>query len=231
MTQTHYPQFCALARAAEIVGERWTLLIVRELLLGPKRFGNLVERLSGVSPTVLTGRLNALIESGIVRRAVLPAPFNAQTYELTPVGLALKPAIRELIRWGGYFLFPPRADDAFDPDWVLLGLEAIARQTPTPARRILLRVSQDGKSASFLVQGGQHGTTISRGDGPASAAIETRFDTLLRILAIQLSFEKAMAEKLVCVEGSVAAARSLPRLFDLSDRQPARPSSPRRARP
>src|SRR5262249_33304957 len=63
VTQTHYPQFCALARAAEIVGERWTLLIVRELLLGPKRFSDLVERLSGVSPTVLTGRLSALIES------------------------------------------------------------------------------------------------------------------------------------------------------------------------
>ena len=230
MTQTHYPQFCALARAAEIVGERWTLLIVRELLLGPKRFGDLVERLSGVSPTVLTGRLNALIESGIARRAVLPAPFNAQTYELTPVGLALKPAIRELIRWGGYFLFPPRPDDAFDPDWVLLGLEAIARQTPTPARRIALHVSHDGKSASFLVRGGQQGTAISCGDGPANAVIETRFDTLLRILSPQLPLEKAMSEKLVRVEGSVAAARSLPRLFDLSDRQPV-PASPRRARP
>ncbi len=231
MTQTHYPQFCALARAAEIVGERWTLLIVRELLLGPKRFGDLVERLGGISPTVLTGRLNALIESGIVRRAILPAPFNIQSYELTPVGLALKPAIRELIRWGGHFLFPPRPDDAFDPDWVLLGLDAIARQTPTPDRRIVLRVTQDGKSASFLVQGGPQGTTISRSDGPASAMIETRFDTLLRILSTQLPLEQAMSEKLVRVEGSAAAARGLPRLFDLSDRQPARPTSPLRARP
>jgi DNA-binding HxlR family transcriptional regulator len=164
------------------MGERWTLLIVRELLLGPKRFGDLVERLSGVSPTVLTGRLNALIESGVVRRAALPAPFNAPTYELTPVGLALKPAIRELIRWGGNFLFPMRRDDTFEPDWVLLGLDAIARQTPTPARTIALQVTQGGKSASsFLVQGGPQGTTLSRGEGPASAMLETRFDTLLRI--------------------------------------------------
>jgi DNA-binding HxlR family transcriptional regulator len=228
LTQTHYPQFCALARAAEIVGERWTLLIVRELLLGPKRFGDLVERLSGVSPTVLTGRLNALIESGIVRRAVLPAPFNAQSYELTPVGLALKPTIRELIRWGGHFLFPPRPDDAFDPDWVLLGLDAIARQTPTPERRIALRVSQDGKSASFLVQGGPQGTTISRGEGPANAVIETRFDTLLRILSTQLPLEQAMAEKLARIEGSPAIARSLPRMFDLSDQRSANPRPARR---
>ncbi|MBY0322996.1 MAG: helix-turn-helix transcriptional regulator [Reyranella sp.] len=221
MTKTHYPQFCALARAAEIVGERWTLLIVRELLLGPKRFGDLVERLSGVSPTVLAGRLNALIESGIVRRATLPAPFNAQTYELTPVGLALKPAIRELIRWGGHFLFPLRPDDTVEPESVLLGLEAIARQTPTPARAIALRVTQDGKSASFLVQGGPNGTTLGRGDGPASATIETRFDTLLRLLSTALPLEQAVAEKLVRVEGSLAAARSLPRMFDLSDRRRA----------
>jgi DNA-binding HxlR family transcriptional regulator len=221
LTQTRYPQFCALARAAEIVGERWTLLIVRELLLGPKRFSDLVERLGGVSPTVLIGRLNALIESGVVRRATLPAPFNAQTYELTPVGLALKPAIRELIRWGGHFLFPPRPDDAFEPDSVLLGLDAIARQTPTPARTIVLRVTHGDKSASFLVKGGPHGTTLDRGDGPANATIETRFDTLLRILSTQLPLERAVSQKLARFEGSTAAARSLPRMFDLSDRRRA----------
>ena len=222
MTKTHYPQFCALARAAEIVGERWTLLIVRELLLGPKRFSDLVERLCGVSPTVLTGRLNALIERGVGHRATLPAPFNAQTYALTPVGLALKPAIRELIRWGGHFLFPLRPDDTFEPDSVLLGLDAITRQTPTPARRITLRVTHGDKSASFLVQGGPQGTTLSRGDGPASATIETRFDTLLRILSTQLPLEQALSEKLAHVEGSIAVARGLPRMFDLSDRQGAR---------
>ena len=230
MTQTHYPQFCALARAAEIVGERWTLLIVRELLLGPKRFGDLVERLSGVSPTVLTGRLNSLIENGVVQRAALPAPFNAQTYELTPVGLTLKPTIRELIRWGGHFLFPPRADDTFEPDWVLLGLDAVTRQTPTPARRICLRVRQGGKSASFLAQGGPRGTTLSRGNGPASATVEARFDTLLRILSTQLPLEQAVAEKLARVEGSVVAARSLPRMFDLGDRRRHK-DGPKDARP
>ncbi|SKA25016.1 transcriptional regulator, HxlR family [Enhydrobacter aerosaccus] len=228
MTQTHYPQFCALARAAEIVGERWTLLIVRELLLGPKRFGDLVERLSGVSPTVLTGRLNALIGSGVVRRATLPAPFNAQTYELTPVGLTLKPAIRELIRWGGHFLFPQRPDDTFEPDWVLLALEAIARQTPTPARTIALRVTQGSKSASFLVQGGPHGTTLARGDGAASATIETHFDTLLLILSTQLPLEQAVSKRLARVEGSLHAVRALPSMFELTARSSVKKKDTRR---
>ena len=83
MSGTRYNQFCALARAAEIVGERWTLLIIRELLLSPMRFGDLRARLDDVSPALLTDRLNVLMEAGVVQRAALPAPFNAQVYELT----------------------------------------------------------------------------------------------------------------------------------------------------
>lgn len=219
MSGTRYAQFCALARAAEILGERWTLLIIRELLLGPKRFGDLADRLDSVSPTILTTRLNALIESGVVKRATLPQPFNAQVYELTPIGRDLQPAIRELIRWGGHFLFPMRADDEFEPDWVLLGLDAITRRTPTPARRIVLRVKHKAKAASFLVEGGSAGTTIAQSEGPGGAAIEARFDTLLRIIATQLPLDQAISDRLASVEGSLQVARALPRLFDLSERR------------
>jgi DNA-binding HxlR family transcriptional regulator len=218
MSATRYAQFCALARAAEILGERWTLLIIRELLLGPKRFGDLVDRLDRVSPTILAGRLNALVDSGVARRATLPPPFNAQVYELTPIGRDLQPAIRELIRWGGHFLFPMRPDDEFEPDWVLFGLDAIARKTPTPARKIVLRVKHRAKAASFLVTGGPSGTTIAKNDGPGAAVIEARFDTLLRIIATRLPLDQAISAGLASVEGSLPAARKLPRLFDLSDR-------------
>ena len=130
MSNLHYPQFCALARAAEIIGERWTLLIIRELLLGPKRFGDLLDHLDGMSPTLLTARLATLIECNVVRRTALPRPVNAQVYELTEIGREVQPAIRELIRWGGRFLFPPVPGDAFEPDWVMLGLDAIAKRSP-----------------------------------------------------------------------------------------------------
>src|ERR1044072_4301686 len=100
MSNLHYPQFCALARAAEIIGERWTLLIIRELLLGPKRFGDLLDHLDGMSPTLLTTRLTVVIECNAVRRAAWPAAGNAQVYELTEIGREIQPAIRELIRWG-----------------------------------------------------------------------------------------------------------------------------------
>jgi DNA-binding HxlR family transcriptional regulator len=199
MTGTRYAQFCALARAAEILGERWTLLIIRELLLGQKRFGDLSDRLAGLSPTTLTARLNALIEQGVVQRVTSPPPFNLQVYELTPVGLSLKPAIRELIRWGGNFIFPMRADDEFDPDWGLLALDANARRTPTPPHKILVRLRHNTRIASFLIAGGT-------------------FETFLPIISLKLSLEQAIAQNLASVEGSLRIARMLPRFFDRSER-------------
>jgi DNA-binding HxlR family transcriptional regulator len=218
MSGPRYPQFCALARAADILGERWTLLIIRELLLGQKRFGDLSDRLSGVSPTVLTARLNALIESGVVQRATLPPPFSAQVYELTPLGLGLRPAIRELIRWGGHFIFPMRPGDDFEPDWGLLALDASARRTPTPAHKILLRLRHQDKVASLLIEGGDAGTKIAKSEGPAGATIETTFDTLLPIISLQLPLDEAIEKGRARVEGSLRVARLLPRYFDRSDR-------------
>src|SRR5260221_9454698 len=164
MSGTRYNQFCALARAAEIVGERWTLLIIRELLLAPMRFGDLRERLDDISPALLTDRLNALTEAGVVQRAALPAPFNAQVYELTETGRAIQPAIRELIRWGGRFLFPMRKGETFEPDWVLLALEAIARRTAVPQCRIGLRISHPSGTAGVIIpRGPQGGPACKRG--------------------------------------------------------------------
>ena len=215
MSGTHYPQFCALARAAEILGERWTLLIIRELLIGQRRFSDLTERLSGVSPTVLTSRLNALVENGVVRRATLPPPYSVQVYELTPVGLSLKPAIYELIRWGGHYLFPVRADDEFEPEWCLLALDAIARRAPARGHKISLRIKHKSKTAAFLVEVGERGTHVSLSDASGSATIETRFDTLLQIIGGALPLDRAVSEGMARVEGSLPAARALPRLFEL----------------
>jgi DNA-binding HxlR family transcriptional regulator len=216
MSGTRYTQFCALARAAEIIGERWTLLIIRELLLGPMRFGDLGARLDGVSPALLTARLNALIEDGVVKRATLPAPFNAQVYELTETGRAIQPALRELIRWGGRFLFPMRKDDTFEPDWVLLALDAITRRTPTPACRISLRVPHPNGAAGFVIEGGPQGTRVAKGELTGGALIEARFDVLLKILAKQLPLDAAVAGQQARIEGSTRTLAKLPLLFDLA---------------
>jgi DNA-binding HxlR family transcriptional regulator len=216
MSGTRYNQFCALARAAEIVGERWTLLIIRELLLAPLRFGDLSQRLGDVSPALLTDRLNALMEAGVVQRTALPAPFNAQVYELTETGRAIQPAIRELIRWGGRFLFPMRKGEAFEPDWVLLALEAMARRTAVPRCRIGLRIPHPGGTAEFVIEGGPEGTRVTKGESFGIAAIEARFDALLQILTRHLSLEEALASGAARIEGSAKILRRLPNLFELA---------------
>jgi DNA-binding HxlR family transcriptional regulator len=218
MSGTRYRQFCALARAAEIVGERWTLLIIRELLIGPRRFNDLLGHLSGMSPTLLAARLTALIESGVVRKADLPGPVSAQVYELTQSGREIQPAIRELIRWGGRYLFPPRADDDFEPDWVLLGLDAIAKRTAVPAISVGLVVTHGKKSAGFTIAGSESGTTIWRGEAGCKATLEAPFDAVLQIVGKRISLDKALAEKRAKLHGPAAPVRKLPLLFDLADR-------------
>jgi hypothetical protein len=171
------------------------------------RFGDLRARLDDISPALLTTRLNALVDAGVVRRAVLPAPFNAQVYELTEVGGAIQPAIRELIRWGGRFLFPMRKGETFEPDWVLLALEAIARHTPTSICRIDLRIPHPKGIVGFIIEGGPEGTRISNGESSGSATIEARFDVLLQILARQLTIDAAVANGDAKIDGSVHTLR------------------------
>jgi DNA-binding HxlR family transcriptional regulator len=215
MSNLHYPQFCALARAAEMIGERWTLLIIRELLLGPKRFGDLQDHLGNMSPTLLTARLADLIESGIVRRISLPRPVNAQVYELSEI----QPAIRELIRWGGRFLFPPVPGDAFEPDWVMLGLDAIAKRTPVAKVNVGLIVTHGKKSADFTVAGGESGTAIHRGITDCKATLEAPFDAVLQIVGMSVSLEDAVAANRAKVMGPATLVRKLPQMFDLAERR------------
>jgi DNA-binding HxlR family transcriptional regulator len=219
MSNLHYPQFCALARAAELIGERWTLLIIRDLLLGPKRFGDLLDHLDGISPTLLTARLAALVDSKVVRKITMPRPVNAQLYELTDIGHEIQPAIRELIRWGGHFLFPPVPGDAFEPDWVLLGLDAIARREPVPEVSIGLVVTHGKKSADFTIAGGRSGTIIRKGGGDCKVTLEAPFDAVLQIVGMSVSLEDAMTAKRAKVTGSMALVRKLPQLFDLAERR------------
>jgi DNA-binding HxlR family transcriptional regulator len=214
----HYRQFCALARAAEIVGERWTLLIIRELLIGPKRYGDLLDHLGDISPTLLTARLAMLVESDVVRKVALPRPVNANVYELTETGREMQPAIRELIRWGGRFLFPPVPSDVFEPDWVLLGLDAIARRTPVPAISIGLLVKHGTRSAGFTIAGGEAGTTITRGEAGCKSVLEAPFDAVLQIVSKRVSIDKAVSDNRARVRGPAAPVRKLPLLFDLADR-------------
>ena len=117
-----YGDRCGIARALDVVGERWSLLVVRELLLGPKRFTDLRTGLPKISPDVLAQRLRELEEAGVLARATLPPPAASKVYELTDRGRDLAPVLHALGRWGAA---EPVADD------VPMGADALMVALPT----------------------------------------------------------------------------------------------------
>src|SRR5947209_2353093 len=104
-----YEDSCGIARALDVVGERWALLVARELLLGPKRFTDLRSGLPRVGPDMLSARLRELEEAGVVRRATLPPPAASKVYELTEWGAELAPVLMALGRWGSRIPLPAQA--------------------------------------------------------------------------------------------------------------------------
>lgn len=117
-----YGQYCGFARAAEIVGERWAFLIVRDLLVGPKRFTDLQRGLPGIPSNVLTARLKELEEAGVVRRRILPRPGRGLAYEMTEYGAELEAVVDALGRWGAKRLGDPRPGETVTLDSLLTAL-------------------------------------------------------------------------------------------------------------
>lgn len=118
-----YQQYCGLAAALDKVGERWTLLVVRELLLGPKRYTDLHERLPGLTTNLLARRLKQMEKDGLVAKEQIPPPTPAAVYRLTPAGQDLEPLVLEASRWGLRYLSPPGGDERVDIGWSLLNLK------------------------------------------------------------------------------------------------------------
>ncbi len=112
-----YHQHCGLARALDRIGERWTLLIVRDLLLGPRRYSQLLDSLLGITTNLLAKRLKSMQEAGVIERS---GRGPATRYRLTEVGAALEPAVLELARWGGRYMANPGPGDRIDLGWALL---------------------------------------------------------------------------------------------------------------
>lgn len=114
-----YGQRCPVARALDVIGERWTPLIIRELLIGPRRYTDLIDGLPGIGTNVLTTRLADLQAHGIIEKRTLPPPTPVAVYELTEAGRALGPVLRELRAWGSRFGPAPRPADVTRPSWIL----------------------------------------------------------------------------------------------------------------
>ena len=132
-----YDQYCPVAHALDLVGERWALLLVRELQHGPLRYSDLHERLPRCSTNVLATRLRELEAGGVITRRKLPPPAASTVYELTETGASLAPVIGALARWGLQTLGPPPPDIENPPGWLEKALRTtVAAHVPTRANRI-----------------------------------------------------------------------------------------------
>lgn len=140
-----YEQYCPVCNALGLVGERWALLIVRELLRGPKRYTDLVEGLPGVGTNILAARLRELEQGGVVRKRKLPPPAASTVYELTEYGAELEEPLYALARWGARTLGPPGKGDELYPEWGLNAFPALL--DPEAARGLdetyVLRIGDD----------------------------------------------------------------------------------------
>jgi DNA-binding HxlR family transcriptional regulator len=120
-----YGQYCALARALDVVGDRWTLLILRELFARDSRYSDLRDALPGIATNLLANRLRQLQADGLIEAYEAPPPVRATVYRLTPRGRELAPALRALVAWGAPLLLRGQADDAFRTHWLALALRIL----------------------------------------------------------------------------------------------------------
>jgi DNA-binding HxlR family transcriptional regulator len=213
-----YDDGCAAAHALDLVGERWALLVVRELLLGPKRFTDLKAGLPGASPNVISQRLRDLEGVGVVRRRKLPPPAASRVYELTPWGEELEPVIVRLGRWGARSPSKPR-DAALGVDSLVLSLRTMFDPRAAEGLRASYELGIGENRFRAVVDDGQF--EISRGNaGGPDAVVESDSDTLAALIYAGRSLAEAVESGDLKIEGDPAAFERFLGLFPLPEPAP-----------
>lgn len=205
-----YDDACGLALALELVGERWAPLVARELMFGPRRFGEIKTELTGVSANVLTQRLEGLIASGIVRRRKLPSPASVQVYELTEWGYESRPIFEQMAVWA---LRSRRHDPRLplSPAALMMSMRALFRADMAQGLAITagFRFESDG----FLMRIADGAITVERADPDGADLVWSGApNTLIRVIYGKYPVENVAATAPLKVTGD---AKLLARFIDL----------------
>lgn len=212
-----YDDACGTAFALELVGERWSLLVVRELFFGPRRFGEIKANLVGISANVLTQRLEGLEAAGIVVRRKLPPPASVQVYDLTPWGRESEPIFQELGRWATR---SPRHDPTlpFSPASAMMSMRTmIAKDRGDLVLRLAFRFAND----AFVGVLDAKDFVIERGEtDDADVILACDPTTLVRLLYLKWPFAEAEAAGLLKFQGNRALAERFVTLFSLPAKVP-----------
>lgn len=219
MRSKDYGQYCGLARALELVGERWALLVVRDLILGPKRFTDLRRGLPRIPTNVLAARLKELEQGGVVRRRALPRPAAAVVYELTEYGQQLREIVLRLGAWGAQSLGEPGPEDMVSAESMTLALYATFQ--PEAARG--LRAGYELRLGPLVLHAKVEDGRLEAGEGPlpeADLVLETQ--VLRPLLAREVSPGEALARGLARAEGDPAWLDRFVEVFRIGPTEGAR---------
>ncbi|WP_433462214.1 winged helix-turn-helix transcriptional regulator [Spirillospora sp. CA-128828] len=199
-----YGQYCGLARALDVVGDRWNLLIVRQLLIAPARYRELLDGLGGVATNLLTDRLRDLETAGVVERR-LAEEGNAIAYALTPWGAELREPIESLVRWSTPLMMRGPDGDRFHAEWLVVALRALFTGKAS-AHRSTVGVAVDGRLLQLSAT--PSGVEVSLHDGrDLDAVVRAEAQIVLGLAAGELALNDTLG--LVEIEGDAAAVQAL----------------------
>jgi DNA-binding HxlR family transcriptional regulator len=210
-----YKQFCAVAKSLDVVGERWTLLIVRELLLrGPSRYTDLRNGLPGIATNLLGDRLQDLEKAGVVAREDAPPPVATTLFSLTDRGRELASVVYALGRWGLPLMGTQGPDDVFESHWLTMPVELFLEDHDPKADPVVIELETADDQSSFLKVGGDEIKVLYRYDGDVDATVTGDPQMVLRLLSGKISVSQARRHGLR-IKGSAAA---LTRVLPVADR-------------
>jgi len=207
MPRRSYDQYCPLSRALDVVGERWTILIIRELLAGPRRYTDLHADLPGVSTDVLATRLKEMEQDGLITRRRLAPPAAAAVYELTPRGQDLLPALTLLADWGAADLTERRPTDALRAHWFAIPLLRQLAELAAPCEGTV-DVQLDGGTFHIVI----NGAGPSYAHGPAEdpdARLTLDADACLAVSQGRAALPEMIKKGRVGVDGDGPLAHAL----------------------
>jgi DNA-binding HxlR family transcriptional regulator len=212
MPEHRYQQYCALARALDVAGDRWTLLIVRELAPGPRRFTDLVDGLPGISRALLTERLRDLERDGLIARQELPPPAARQVYELTDDGRDLAHAMAPLIAWGARRIGERKRTESFRARWPAVAMEGLADREAAKGVRETYQYVVGRSAFHFTVDDGSIRLQDGWADDPA-VTLTTDEETWADIASGKISGSSATASGALSVAGEPQAFNRLRKIF------------------
>jgi DNA-binding HxlR family transcriptional regulator len=213
-----YGQYCPLARAAEILGDRWTLLIVRDLLCGTHHFNALERGLPGISRALLAERLSRLQQMGLLEREVEPGRRRTR-YELTAAGQELKSVIEVMMQWGARWAFGEPEANELDPVLLMWWMRDRVCPEEVPQKRTVVEFSFRGmrKQKFWLVlKDGDVSVCLRHPGFEPDVRVEADLSTLLQVWLGRIRFEEAIRDRRIELDGMLDLVRAFPRWFALS---------------